>query len=319
MASKGWMRLGRGIGAVALAAGLTLPASAAGAQESGAQESGPAPSLEARAVAEGMRFGFGMPKFLIVEQFADWGGPVAEAVTGELDNHGFASLPYPGDNGIGGPSTVAGVAGLPSPPSYPFYASSAYPSQPEASWGQDGWRLQAKSDDSSTTALAQGGYASSQAAVFGSSATARTQRDADSGAVEAEAGSRVDGFRIGDALSIGRVVSSARSSRLSGGEAVRTSSFSFEGLSIGGHAVGFGPAGFVLADQKTPLPDSSPLLQALRAQGITLTYLAPVQGPDGVTSAGLSITQTVKLPSGHVMHTTYTLGRSLAETVSLSA
>ena len=316
MTSRGRTRLGRGAGAVALAVGLVLPVSASAA---GADSTGAAPSLEARAVADGMRFGFGVPKFLIVEQFADWGGPVAEAVTDELDNHGFASLPYPGDNGIGGPSTVAGVAGLPSPPSYPFYAASSYPTQPDASWGQDGWRLQAKSDDSSTTALAQSGYASSQAAFLASSATARSRRDAGTGAVEAEAGSRVDGFRIGDALSIARVVSSARSSRLPGGEAVRSSSFSFDGLSIGGHAVGFGPAGFVLADQKTPLPDSSPLLGALRSQGITMTYIAPVNAPDGVTSAGLSITQTAKLPTGHLMRITYTLGRSLAETVSLSA
>jgi hypothetical protein len=114
-------------------------------------------------------------------------------------------------------------------------------------------------------------------------------------------------------------VSSARSSRRPGGDATRSSSFSFDGLSVGGHAVGFGPAGFVLADQKTPLPDSSPLLGALRTQGITMTYLAPVEAPDGVTSAGLSITQTVKLPTGHLMRITYTLGRSLAETVSLSA
>jgi len=311
MARKGWVRIGRG--AVALALGLALPASAAGADEGG-----PAPSLKARAVADGMRVGFGMPKFLIVEQFVDWGGPVAEAVTDELDNRGFASLPYPGDNGIGGPGTAAGLLGLPSPPAYPFYVTSSYPSQPEASWGQEGWRLQSKSDELSSTAVARGGSASSQAAVLGSSATARTHRDAATGAVEAEAGSRVDGFRIGDALSIGRVVSSARSSRLAGGASTRSSTFVVDGLSIGGHAVGFGPAGFVLADQKTPLPDSSPLLQALRAQGIMLTYLAPVEAPDGVTSAGLSITQSVKLPSGHLMRTTFTLGRSLAETASLS-
>jgi hypothetical protein len=72
MTSTGWRRLGRGAGAVALVAGLALPVSVAGAQESGT-----APSLKARAVADGMRFGFGVPKFLIVEQFADWGGPVA--------------------------------------------------------------------------------------------------------------------------------------------------------------------------------------------------------------------------------------------------
>jgi hypothetical protein len=306
MFSKRWM-LCAGV------VGLLVPVSAAGADETG-----PAPSLKARAVADGMRFGFGMPKFLIVEQFADWGGPVAEAATDELDNHGFASLPYPGDNGIGGPSTVAGVAGLPSPPSYPFYAASSYPSQPEASWGQEGWKLSAKSDDASTTALAQSGYASSQAAVFASSATARTRRDADTGGVEAEAASRVDGFRIGDVLAIAHVVSSARSSRPGGGESTRSSNFVVEGVSIGGQAVGFGPAGFVLAGQKTPLPDGSPLLAALRGQGITLTYLAPVDAPDGITSAGLSVTQSVKLPSGHVMRTTYVLGRSLAETFSLS-
>ena len=296
-----------------MATALALPAGAVGAEES-AQ----AASLQARAVADGLRIGFGMPKFLIVEQFIDGGGPVAEAVTDPLTNRGFASLPYPGDNGIGGPGTVAGLIGAPSPPSYPFYVASSYPSQEKASWGQEGWKLEARSNDTSSRAVAQGGSMGAQAAVLGSSAEAETSRDAVTGGVLARASATVDGFRIGEVFSIGRASSSARSSRSAAGEATRESSFRMDGMSIGGQAVSFSPAGFALAGQKTPLPDSSPLLQALAAQGVSLTYLAPVETADGVTSAGLRITHTVKLASGQTIRTTFTLGRSSAQTASLS-
>ena len=117
---------------------LVLGSTTIGAGE-GRADGGP-PTLEARASAEGGRIGFAVPGFAVVEQIIDGGGPVAEARTDALGNSkAFASLPYPGDHAINGPSNVTGLAGLPAAPAYPFYAGSAYPLQPESSMREPGW------------------------------------------------------------------------------------------------------------------------------------------------------------------------------------
>ena len=306
----------RAVAAIGAGTVTALLTTTAGLPAAGADE-GPV-SLAARASAEGVRVGFAMPDFVVVEKFVDGGGPVAEAMIDSLGNsRSFASLPYPGDLFIGGPPTVAGLLGLPSPPSYPFYASSSYPSTPKSSFGQDGWRLDSRSDEDSAEAKAETGSAGDEAAVLSSRATAATTRDSTTGAVTGMASSEVDGFRIADALSIGRATSRATVAR--GSDAVeRKSTFRVDGLTIGGKAVGLGEQGLTLAGQGAPLPPSDPLLTALASQGIKVTYLAPSEQPDSVTSAGLAITQDVALPSGHVLRTTFTLGRARAEASSQS-
>jgi hypothetical protein len=270
-------------------------------------------------VAEGGRIGFTVPGFAVVEQIIDGGGPVSEARTDVLGNsRAFAALPYPGDAAINGPSTVAGLAGLPSPPAYPFYAGSTYPLRPEASMRQPGWELHAKSEEFSSEATAFGGAASDQAS-FGHVATKATaRRDPDTGAVESMATSTVTGFRIADALSIGAVTVSARATRSSLATIDRTSSLRVEGLLIGGQAVTVSEAGLSLPGGRTPLPDSSPLLSGLKAQGITITYMRAETNEEGVTSAGLRIVQEIRSPSGQTLRFTYNFGRASAQVPSQS-
>jgi hypothetical protein len=154
--------------------------------------------------------------------------------------------------------------------------------------------------------------------VLSSRAEAAAERDPATGAVIGSSSSSAEGFRIGDVLAVGRAVATARASRSSAEAIERTSSFEVAGLTIAGQAVGVGPEGLVLGDQGAPLPPADPLLRALAGQGITVTYVAPSEQPDGVTSAGLVIDQELKLPSGHRMRITYTLGRARAEAVSQS-
>lgn len=292
---------------------LVLGVTAAG---TGARADGEAPALEARAVAEGGRIGFAVPSFAVVEQIIDGGGPVTEARTDALGNSkAFAALPYPGDSAINGPSNVAGLAGLPSPPSYPFYVGSSYPLQPESSMQQPGWELRARSQEFASEATAAGG---SEDALGHVATKASARRDPATGAVVSEASSTVTGFRIASTLSIGVVSVSARVARSSLETIERASDFRLEGLLVGGQAVAVSEKGLSLPGSSAPLPDSSPVLQALKGQGITISYVRARQDEEGVTSAGLLITHEIKSPSGHTLRFTYSLGRASAQAASQS-
>ena len=278
-----------------------------------------APTLEARATAEGGRMGFAVPGFAVVEQIIDGGGPVADARTDALGNsRAFAALPYPGENGVNGPSNVAGLAGLPSPPAYPFYAGSAYPLQPEASMSQPGWELRAKSEEHASQAMATGGAANAQASFLHVATKAAARRDPVTGAVSSEASSTVTGFRVGDVLKIAAVTVSARASRSSLEDIERSSAFRVEGLLVGGQAVSVSETGLSLPGGAAPLPDSSPVLGALKSQGITIAYARAHKDAEGVTSAGLLITQEIRSPSGQTLRFTYSFGRATAQVLSQS-
>jgi hypothetical protein len=300
------------------AAVMVVAATTIGTGESQAAGNGP-PTLEARASAEGGRIGFAVPGFAVVEQIIDGGGPVAEARTDALGNsRAFASLPYPGDSAINGPTNVTGLAGLPTPPAYPFYAGSAYPLQPESSMTEPGWELHARSEEFASEATATGGAANPQA-TFGQVATrASARRDPGTGAVASQASSTVTGFRLGDTLDIATVTVSARAVRSTLDDLDRSSSFRVEGLLIGGQAVSVSEAGLTLPGANAPLPDSSPLLTALKSQGITITYVRARKDAEGVTSAGLLVSHEMRSPSGQTLRFTYSFGRASAQVLSQS-
>jgi hypothetical protein len=302
------------VSAVVLVLGITTIGTGEGRADTG----GPG-TFEARATAEGGRMGLTVPGFAVVEQIIDGGGPVADARTDVLGNSkAFASLPYPGENGINGPSNVTGLAGLPTPPPYPFYAGSAYPLQPESSMNEPGWTLHAKSEEFASEATAAGG-ADDQSAAFGHVAThAVAHRDPGTGAVVSEASSTVTGFRIADVLKIAAVTVSARAARTSLDAVERASAFRVEGLLIGGQAVAVGETGLTLPGGSAPLPDSSPVLAALKGQGITISYVRARKDEEGVTSAGLLITQEMRSPSGQTLRFTYSFGRASAQVPSQS-
>jgi hypothetical protein len=297
---------------------LVFGITAIGPGEGRADGNGPL-TLEARASAEGGRIGFAVPGFAVVEQIIDGGGPVAEARNDALGNsRAFAALPYPGENGVNGPSNVTGLAGLPSPPAYPFYAGSTHPLQPKASMSQPGWELRARSEEFASEATATGGAANGQA-TFGHAATkAGVRRDPVTGGVVSEASSTVTGFRLGNVLNIASVLVSARAARASLETIERSSAFRVEGLLVGGQAVSVTEAGLTLPGGNSPLPDSSPLLSALKGQGITISYVRSRQDDEGITSAGLVVTQEILSPSGQTLRFTYSFGRASAQVLSQS-
>src|SRR5258707_84611 len=77
-------------------------------------------------------------------------------------------------------------------------------------------------------------------------------------------------------------------------------------------AVGFSEHGFTMAGQAAHLPVDNPLVQTLKEHGITVTYLAPVDDPNGITSPGLMIRQQQKVFESRTVVLTYTVGRTVA-------
>ena len=282
--------------------GATLTATAAGGvlavvrpQQAGADDSG---AFSAVASASSFRMLFGSPGRFAVDYYVDGGSPVAQAVVNGLGTStAFASAPYPGETFIAGPGLVAGVTGLPNPGNYPFYVATSYPSQPDNKAGNPGYDLKAHSEDSSSTATASHGGASGDNAVFNGVATSSATRD-ESGSVKADSRSDTKAISIGDVLKVANATATASVVRAPGAEPVRTADFAATGVSIAGQAVGLSEKGFTLAGTNTALPDSSPLRKALSERGITVTYLARSDTPEGVTSPGLMITQTSTAPDG---------------------
>ena len=264
----------------------------AGASPLGAQES----SFQATASADGFRTSFGAPGRFAVGEFADFGSPVAQAVLNSLgESKAFASAPYPGANVIAGPGTLAGFTPLPNPGEYPFYVSSTYPAAPETALNQPGLSLKAASEELSSAAEASHGGGSSENVVGFSAAKSSVRLDG--GSVVAESMSAVKAVHLGP-LAIGAINAQAKATRGLDGAIKRDSSLDFQAVSIAGQAVGVSTAGLTLAGSALPLPDSSPLLQALDQAGIAVRYVGQLETSDGIVSGGLVVTQTMSPPDG---------------------
>lgn len=289
---------------------LVLPAAVASADESSTGSD----TFDAHAAAEAFRYQFGSPGFLVVEQYADFGSPVARASIDSLGrSSAFASDPFPGDTFIAGPGTLSGVTGLPNPGNYPWFVASSYPATPESTYSQPGHVLKAKSEETRSASTASHGGASGDSAVLFAEATSRVEYTPATGAVAASSKAVARQVDIGGVLKIASMDTSAKMTQLPGQEAVRESTFKVDFVSIAGQAVGLSPKGFTVAGTNNPLPDASPMMQALKSANISVQYIQAVNQPGEVTSPGLVITQRFPVPQGPEMVSTLVLGRAVAK------
>jgi hypothetical protein len=288
---------------------MVLPTAVAAADESPTGSD----TFDALATAEAFRYQLGSPGFLVVERYIDFGAPVAEASIDSLGrSSAFASDPYPGDTFIAGPGTFSGVTGLPNPGNYPFYVATSYPAKPESTYDEPAYQLKAKSEEVQSTSIAQHGGASGDSAVFFAEATSTVDYTPATGAVKAQSKALARQLDIGGVLKIGSMDTSATVSQVPGQEAVRESTFRVDFVSIAGQAVGISAKGLTLAGSNAPLPDGSPMAQALKNANISVQYLQAANQPGEVTSPGLVITQRFKVPQGPEMISTLVLGRAVA-------
>lgn len=302
------MKLRTAVLAAATGLALVVPAAASADESSVGSD-----TFDAHAAAEAFRYQFGSPGFLVVEQYADFGAPVARASIDSLGRStAFASDPYPGDTFIAGPGTVSGVTGLPNPGNYPWFVATSYPATPEATYTEPGHVLKAKSNETRSASTASHGGASGDSAVLFAEAASNVEYTPATGAVAASSRAVARQIDIGGVLRIGSMDTSAKVSQLPGQEPVRESTFRADAVSVAGQAVGLSAKGFTLAGTNSPLPDGSPMMQALKSANISVQYLQAANQPGEVTSPGLIITQRFPVPQGPEMVSTLILGRAVA-------
>jgi hypothetical protein len=256
-------------------------------------------SLVAASSAQGIRVTYTVPDLFVVSQFADGGGPVAQAnvdTTGK--SIGFASLPYPGENAVTAPGLLSFLSGAPIPP-YPFYARADHPTAPSAEVKDPGgtYVLSAKADQGKVVASANLAFGGVEKPVAHSTADTSGVIDADRAKVSAVAVNEALSFGDG-LLRIASVTSRSISSYTGGSAKPETKAeLVIEGARVGDQSVTIGPDGVHPNGQTVPVPfgqGPEALNQALAQAGITVRTIASQPVESGAASEILEI--TVKHP-----------------------
>ncbi len=281
-------------GAVAMPIGLgPLGLGSAGADSLGR-------SFVAVGEASGGYVRYGIPGFLVVENFLDGGGPVSRAsLTSDGTSQAFGSLPYPGSAGATYNGTLALATGS-APPAYPFYVSAFYPTQPEQ-------KMEDPSGAYRLSAAVSGEHADGQAVMAAppqgdrpvSRASAASRGAVENGEVRAESTSLNEGFVAGP-LSIGTLRSeSVTRYRKDDAAPVTTTVFQLDGGRAGDLTFSFGSTGLQVAKQGVPIPvpsGISALNQALAPAGMSVRFVDPRPVPGGAAATAFEVVWTQKVP-----------------------
>jgi len=233
--------------------------------------------------------------------------PTAQAAlstTGQ--SNGYASALYPGSFALALPGLLAGQ-GAPELPPYPLYVESDSALHRSAEVHQPGVSLTSTSSPGASTAQAQTGGASEQASVASSTATASVAVDHAARSLTAQAGADTEAIGAGP-LHIGRVVSHAKAARSGGSGVRRSSSLDVGDVTVNGVGVALTQDGIRAGGGAAPLP-GDPVADQLARAGISVTYLAAREVPDGVVSPAVRIDIRHR-DSG--LLTSLTIGQSLA-------
>lgn len=267
---------------------------------------GASPKLEAvqaGAVADAFRLQYSVKKFLIVEDFIDAGGPVAQVRQDSLGSESFAALPDPGAMVINYNTVVGLATGTGLPFEYPFYASAKFPGDPERSTADPAgaYEVTAKAADRSSSALARLRSTQGDSLVTGAVATSQTELTDDK--VTAVAETRADGVTLAaGAVRLAGVVSRSVSTRTAGEPETKTeTSLQVDMIAVDGLSARYGPKGFELNGSPVPMPSDDvqvALAEALKPLGVELHVAAPTDIAGGARAAVLELRQSYPLPAG---------------------
>lgn len=251
----------------------------------------------ATARAGGVRMSYEMPGFLVVEKMMDGGGPVAEVTVDALSSGGFASLPYPGDNGVAFGSLLAAGTGYDAPASYPFYVSARNPGSPtaELSDPSGAYRLAAKADPGAATSEARFARPGREMSA-GSTSTSSVVNDG--ATITATAVSHSEGIVLGGgALKLG-VVDSRSVTRYTAGDAApqTTKSIVIEGGSANGTTFSMGPAGIAIGPGSAPVPFGDGLAQLNKGLAPAGIEMAFAQGTEPGSTQAFEVVVTHPVP-----------------------
>jgi hypothetical protein len=270
---------------------------------------GAAVNFSGVATADAARVTVIVPNAPASSSVVDTGVTSAQAVvTSAGTSRAFGSNPYPGDNAVSMPGTLAGfgVAGIPQ---YPLYAGSMHPDAPKSEIGNGPFHLLATSTATTSDGLATSGQAGDQNALL-TSALASVHQEADGG-VTSRSESKVQGFAAGP-LKIASVVSSAETKLPAGGGSLqKASSLEATGIFVNDVAVQLTAKGLVVKDQTVPV-DGKALEETLAKAGVAVSYIAPEELPNGVVGAGVRISSTFTIPGNAPSQVVWLFGRALA-------
>jgi hypothetical protein len=249
--------------------------------------------------ASGIRTSYDFPGFLVVDQFYDVGGPVAQSnVNSSGAGTAFASFPYPGDTIVNAPALANVGTGQAFPFTYPLYVVTDGNLTPKASARDASGTIALNAESGPRSAVSGAKAAGPTAGVIvtsGSVQNASVVMAAD-GTMTSTADSITRGIDVG-VLKIAEVHVHTVSLLHPGDSKPTTTSLTeVAGVSVLGQTVGLDPDGITLPGQGGGTSDSAglnALNQALSASGVTVS----LAGNDGGTgSAGVQILQKGKLP-----------------------
>jgi hypothetical protein len=237
-------------------------------------------SLVGVASASGMRATYTVPDYVVVSEFFDGGGPVAQAnvdTTGKAT--GFGSLPYPGENAVTAPGLLTFATGVPVP-GYPFYARADYPVTPTSEVKDPGgtYTLKAAAD--------QGKASGSASFLFGGADSPVTRSSADSNGILDGSGKLImtavgvtQGLSFANGtLKISSVTSKSVTTYEPGAaKPVTKTELLIEGAKVGDQPVTIDRDGVHPSGQTVPVPvgtGSDSVNQALGQAGITVKAIA---------------------------------------------
>lgn len=263
--------------------------------------SGSGTVLLGAASAEGMRVSYTVPDFLVVSEVMDGGGPVAQSV---LETGGqstaFASLPYPGENGVGGPALLLGLLGQSPPARYPFYVRADSTVNPDVELKDPSGSYALRATAGARKAVGTADVAFGPPDQPASSAAARTEvLTGDDGKMTVTAESIFRALSLADGLL--RIASvESRSVTVSGpelGEPETTTQLVVDGARVGDQAVTIGPDGVhALGAPPVPTGGGDALNQALAQAGVTVRTVAAGSLKGGGAADALEITSEHGLP-----------------------
>ena len=286
-------------GVLALALG-GIAAVATGVAPGSAQTAG-TQAATGGAQASGMYIRYGIPGFLVVEDFLDGGGPVAQSLADTSAGAGsFASLPYPGETAIAGPGTLSGL-GAPRLPDWPFYVSASHPTRPAQNLSDPvgSYVLDAAAEDGKAKASARGGEPAQFSGQAKSHSDARTEVLTTAEGVTATATSTVEGFTMGP-LSIMSVASKSVTTYHPGEAKPSTvTELRVDGGRVGTMGFHYGPDGLAVNNQAVAVPAAEGLKalnQALAPAGLSLQVETPTPLEGGASAAALEVVSVAPIP-----------------------
>lgn len=258
-------------------------------------------SLVGVASAAGIRATYTVPDYVVVSEFFDGGGPVAQAnvdTTGKAT--GFGSLPYPGENAVTAPGLLTFATGVPVP-GYPFYVRADHPVTPTAE----------SKDPSGTYALKatadQGKAAGSAQFLFGGASPVTRSTADSSGVLDADgkltmtAVGITEGLSFADgALKISSIVSRSVTRYEPGADKpVTKTELQIQGAKVGDQPVTIDRDGVHRSGQTVPVPvgtGAESVNQALAEAGITVKTMAGREIEGGQTGDMLEVTWKHTIP-----------------------